>query len=304
VRDLDVQVLGQLQRHHGRSFAHRLEVMVKDMDNAEDLQRDFREYQGRVAADTLRVPDFGAVVLTASQWPTYTTDTLVPPPSLERGMRSFENFYGSSYPGRKLRWIQLLGSGAVSLGFRGGAKEVEGNVVQASVLLAIGDAPGQRLSLGAIASRLNVPVKGMRASIAPMYLRTNLLVLCDASGAACAPNPEMRDSDVLGLNRGFVHKQRKLRLGQPSSAAALEGGQEDVLAARRHVTDAAIVRTMKSRRTLGHKELCEEVLRIISKTFFTPANPAQFIKERVGDLISREFMKRADGDGSTYVYVA
>ena len=64
--------------------------------------------------------------------------------------------------------------------------------------------------------------------------------------------------------------------------------------------EAAIVRIMKSRRKLDHLGLVQEVMQ--SLQMFKP-NP-QVIKQRIEQLIDREYLERDPEDRSAYRYLA
>ncbi len=64
--------------------------------------------------------------------------------------------------------------------------------------------------------------------------------------------------------------------------------------------EAAIVRVMKSRKQMEHTELMQEVLQVLQG--FKPA-PKQ-IKERIENLIERDFLERDSEISSLYKYVA
>ena len=63
---------------------------------------------------------------------------------------------------------------------------------------------------------------------------------------------------------------------------------------------AAIVRLMKSRKTIAHLTLITEVVRQLQATF-TPSN--QDIKKNIENLIEKDYIERNE-DGKSYVYLA
>lgn len=64
--------------------------------------------------------------------------------------------------------------------------------------------------------------------------------------------------------------------------------------------EAAIVRIMKSRRSLEHTELMQEVMQLLQG--FKPA--PKLIKERIELLIDRDYLERDSENTSVYKYVA
>jgi len=70
---------------------------------------------------------------------------------------------------------------------------------------------------------------------------------------------------------------------------------------RKHQIEAAVVRIMKSRKTLEHNNLIAEVTKQL-QTRFVP-NPV-IIKKRIESLIEREYLERSKNDRKVYNYLA
>ncbi|ETO26906.1 hypothetical protein RFI_10226 [Reticulomyxa filosa] len=73
-----------------------------------------------------------------------------------------------------------------------------------------------------------------------------------------------------------------------------------LLEIRKNRVEAAIIRIMKTRKTLEHNQLVSEVVRQI-QTRFQPN--LQFIKQRIFCLIDRDFLKRDENDRKIYHYL-
>ena len=70
---------------------------------------------------------------------------------------------------------------------------------------------------------------------------------------------------------------------------------------RKHLTEAVIVRIMKSRKKLEHNQLVAEVIKHLQNRF----QPApQLIKARIEKLIEREYLERDAEDWKVYHYLA
>lgn len=76
---------------------------------------------------------------------------------------------------------------------------------------------------------------------------------------------------------------------------------EEVQKDRKYAIDAAIVRTMKSRRALEHTQLVLEVMQQVKKMF---AADQKTIKKRIEDLIDREYLERDSQNTKLYKYLA
>jgi hypothetical protein len=70
---------------------------------------------------------------------------------------------------------------------------------------------------------------------------------------------------------------------------------------RRHQMDAAIVRIMKTRKTLRHNLLVAEVIQQLSARFKPKPND---IKKRIEALIEQEYLERDNADRGVYNYLA
>ena len=74
----------------------------------------------------------------------------------------------------------------------------------------------------------------------------------------------------------------------------------DVLAKRKHQTEAVIVRIMKEEKKINHDNLVAKTIQRLSHLFQAKA---ELIKPRIEDLISRDYLERDDDDPSMYEYV-
>lgn len=76
---------------------------------------------------------------------------------------------------------------------------------------------------------------------------------------------------------------------------------EDVEKDRNYAIDAAIVRTMKSRKVLQHQQLVMEVVQQLSRMF---KPDFKLIKKRIEHLISAEYLERDKENPQMFKYLA
>jgi hypothetical protein len=111
-------------------------------------------------------------------------------------------------------------------------------------------------------------------------------------------------TDIITVNYGFTDKSRKIKI--PLLAAKIndeeaEATKKSVEEDRKHAIEAAVVRIMKSRKTMDHQRLVLEVSQQLT-SHFRP-DPRQ-IKKRIEDLISREYIERSAEKANVYQYLA
>ena len=68
---------------------------------------------------------------------------------------------------------------------------------------------------------------------------------------------------------------------------------------RKYLVDAAIVRTMKARRTVAHTDLVGDVIRIVRFPL-----DIDLMKQRIDHLIEGEYMRRDENNYAVYHYIA
>jgi hypothetical protein len=116
---------------------------------------------------------------------------------------------------------------------------------------------------------------------------------------------KFNEKSIIEINREFSNKRSKIKVGntvaqqqsesQQESQAARKSVEED----RRMYIQAAIVRIMKSRQTLSHVQLIQEILDQ-SNSRFSPS--VSMIKKCIEQLMEKQFIARQEKD--CYVYVA
>jgi cullin-4 len=220
--------------------------------------------------------------------------TLKLPGEMAAAAAAFHAFYQAKHTGRRLTWLPSVSYCLVRAAFAAGRKDLDVSQAQALVLLLFNDAAS--LSAAAIRAATGVAGDELVRTLQSLALGQARVLRKEPKGR------DVADADVFTFNDAFVHSLVRIKINQiqaKETKAEQDVTNEKIAEDRQHVIDAAIVRTMKARKSLAHQQLMAEVL---AQLRF--AAQAGDVKKRIASLIEREYMARADDDAGVYVYVA
>lgn len=315
----------KLKESCGSHYTSKLEGMITDINvSKETHQTHFTEWnQKKHSHDGDGVSssggalvggvDFNVRVLTTGHWPTYSEDVILLPPQLAACERRFREYYDMKTSQRVLRWVHSLGKGSLETTLFVGKKpyqkiELHVSTHQLCILCLFNSTDevtyGQVLE--AVQSRAT-DKDGKTVPSGEDLIKVSLISLMSKKYPLLTKEPKSRDfntSDVFRLNHKFVSPKRRLNIPMPTariSEEEKEAAHETVVEDRRHAIEAAIVRVMKQHKTLDHQRLLMEVSKLCNPVF-KPEPRA--IKNRIEELINREYLARQEGSNSSYEYLA
>ncbi|KAL6454869.1 LOW QUALITY PROTEIN: Cul3 Cullin-3 [Candida maltosa Xu316] len=127
---------------------------------------------------------------------------------------------------------------------------------------------------------------------------------------------EVKETDVFKLNEKFKAPSVKVKISTVASSSSvtpsnkskktekeeeIEEVNANIKEGRRIEISAAIVRILKSRQTIKHNDLIEELIKQLSNRF----QPSIIlIKQIIEDLIDKEYLKRDETEKNVYTYIA
>ncbi|XP_069105312.1 cullin-4A-like [Argopecten irradians] len=290
--DAEKSMLSKLKQECGAAFTSKLEGMFKDMELSKDFMLTFKQYMQHI--DSPGGIELTVNILTMGYWPTYTPMDIHLPLEMIKFQEIFKKFYLGKHSGRKLQWQPTLGHCVLKASFEGGKKELQVSLFQTLCLLLFND--GVKFSLDAIRQA---------TAIEDGELRRTLQSLACGKARVLQKHPkskEIEDDDVFIYNEGFKHKLCKIKINQIQMKETQEENTsttERVFQDRQYQVDAAIVRIMKTRKTLTHNLLISELYNQLK----FPVKPAD-LKKRIESLIDRDYMERDKDNPNQYHYVA
>ncbi|VEU39797.1 unnamed protein product [Pseudo-nitzschia multistriata] len=331
--DAERAMVSQLKAECGYQFTSKLEGMFNDMRISRDMQDSYKTYKRAQAAKQQsggetngsgRPIDIEVDVLTNGYWPSQNIPACTLPTVVQEAIDRYTKFYLEKHTGRKLSWQTSAGSAELKATFGSDPNklrryELGVSTYQMCILLLFNNA--KTLTLGQIRLNTHIPNSELRRHLVSLCTPKHRILRKGSRGRGITS-----DDDTFTFNPDYTSKLKRVRIplvketsvskgsgdGANAGGAGGAGGAAAASAAngavpmkveedRRHLVEAAIVRIMKARKSLGHNELFAEVSRQLSVRF-TPS--PQFVKKRVESLIEREYLERSERDHRQYSYVA
>lgn len=292
--DLEKSMISKLKAECGSQFTSKLEAMFRDVDASKDLMQSFKTH----AASRQRLGDaveLNVFVLEAARWPLSGQKTNVKLPQALIGYQeTFKSFYLTKHSGRKLSWQHVDGSCVVKAHFPKGKKILNLSLYQTIVTVLFNDA--NEISYSDIEQATGIGEQDLKRTLLSLACGRVRVLQKRPKG------PRVDKTDTFVFNKGFEHKQTRIKINAIQMKETVEENAattERVFQERNCQIDAALVRIMKTRRTLHHTALIGE---IYSQLRF-PHNPGD-IKKRIESLIEREYLERDEKSAQTYHYLA
>ncbi|KAF0696286.1 Aste57867_12984 [Aphanomyces stellatus] len=294
-------VISKLKAECGYQFTSKLEGMFKDMAMTKDLMDGFKKHN----------PLMSVQVLTMGYWPTEPSSGASHlPAEVRTWVQRFESFYFGRHNGRKLTWLHNMGSADVKAVFGQGdaivRHELTVSTYQMVILMLFNDKT--------VWVYREVQEK---TGIDHVELKRHLISLCTPKFRILIKSSKGKnidDEDTFTVNHEYKSKLHKVRIplvstkdspGGSSAVESMASAPEElpptVEEDRKHLVEAAIVRIMKTRKSMQHNNLMTEVTRQLTSRFVPSP---QMIKRRIESLIEREYLNRNQSDRRLYNYVA
>ena len=275
--ELERTALAILKSKFGMPFVHNMECMFKDIEAAREINTDFESVR------TIKTPN---LIVTALESRFFSKSQPIEiPVQLQDIIKEFTTFYKKRFSNRNLKFLSL---GTAEVSFL--SKFVlQVSTIQMCILLLFKDTDS--LDLMTVVDKSGFFQKECERQL---------------NSLSHAKHPILVKKDgVYKVNFGFKSKTRNVKVGtlaaQKETAEEKKETDEKVERERQFQVDAAIVRIMKTRRTLDYNNIVIEVVKSLAN-YFKPTIP--FIKSRIESLIERDYMARSETNNNIFNYVA
>ena len=284
--DSEKSMIAKLKVQCGTQFTSKMEGMLGDLASASQQRTEFEQKMREVDSKL----DFTVQTLTTGFWPTYKSPEVTLTDEMTKCMEVFKEWHDQKHQKRKLTWVMTQGSATVRATFGKKAYDLQVTTLQAIALHAFSD--GATFGLEELMKRLNLEEAIIKPLMHSLSCGKHKVI------QKTPASNKINMTDKFTANPKFSSNQRKLRI--PMASLEANFNTKKVEEDRSIAIEAAIVRIMKARKTLGHQQLLSEVLAQLS--FFNP-NP-RVVKKRIEALIDREYLERSADNASVYNYLA
>jgi len=297
--DAEKSMISRLKAECGSQFTTKLEGMFKDVDISRDVMRSFRSDSERFAKVEAAGVELYVNVLTAGYWPTYPTVEVSLPPEMDALQGLFRDHYLGKHGGRRLVWQNSLGHCVLRAEFpKCGVKELAVSLFQAVVCLLFNGNSGSdgSLTFEEIRAATGIEDKELRRTLQSLACGKVRVLVKEPKGR------DVEDGDSFSVNEQFNERLYRVKVNSIQLKETKEENaatNERVFQDRQYQIDAAIVRIMKTRKTLSHQLLIAELLAQVK----FPARPTD-LKKRIESLIDREYLERDRANAQVYNYLA
>lgn len=287
-QDAENNMISKLKNECGDQFTFNLEGMFQDMNISRSINLSFKQELNHQDSE------FNVNVLTTSYWPSFSSYNVNLPYQLNIYQDRFQQYYLSKHAGRKLLWQSNLSYCLVKADFKKGCKELQISLFQAVILLLFNT--NSKLLFKEIQDASGLEKNELERTIASLIGGKAKVLI------KIPKKRQMKHDDYFLINEEFTDKLFRLKINQIQLQDTPEEDQETqdkVVADRQLQIDAAIVRIMKTSKTLEHHLLLHELYKLLD----IPVLPVD-IKKRIELLIEREYIKRDVSNKSIYIYIA
>ncbi|KAF7721621.1 Cullin-4B [Apophysomyces ossiformis] len=288
-RNAEKLMLAKIKKDCGLAYTSKLEGMLRDIKYSNDLMNEFKA----IAYGNMSNLNFKVNVLTHGFWPSYLPIEITLPPEFVHVQDLYKNFYTTKFTGRRLTWQNSLGVCEVLGNFSNCTKDLTLTLLQTVVLLLFNEENKHSFTFSEIFKATNLDELELQRTLKSLACGTQKLLLKFPEG------DDVQSTDQFVFNAEFTSDLPRVMMNTDTLNEVIESNtsiNETVLIGRETQVDAAIVRIMKSKQTLGHSLLLSEVVRQVR----FPVT-AQDIKKRIELLIDKEYLARVGDDSYQYL---
>lgn len=336
--DIEELIITKLSEEMGTTSMDSIIKMNLDIKQSKEITSEWKQFT--VEQNDKTVSDMDLKICNVSYWPTSMTKDykvvsgksnesggFIWPRHIKHNIQKFEQFWGlnKKNDNKSLFWCPKFGSMDLRISYPSRTYEINLPTYAGVIMLLFGPShsldttPDQsfnpfkskkKLTYKEIEELTGIPEQELKRHLQSIAVASRLRLLTKTP-----MTKEVNETDLFELNEKFKSPSPKVKVLTVSASASSSGSkskksqtdqeqeeiENNINEGRKHEINAAIVRILKSRRSIGHTDLVTEVIRQLQNRF-SPNN--SLIKTHLEDLIDKEYLKRDDANRNLYHYIA
>ncbi|XP_049781394.1 cullin-1-like [Schistocerca cancellata] len=292
--DAEVSMISKLKQACGYGYTSKMQRMFQDLGVSKNLNEEFRTYLNN-SCKPMAI-DFSIQVLSSGSWPFQQPRGFTIPRELVRSVHLFTVFYNSQRSGRKLCWLFNVSNGELVTHCFKRRYTLQASTFQMAILLQFNVSKTWTVQQLQESTQIGLDLV---IQVIQSLMKAKLL-------QSESDENDLQPNSVIALPKIYKNRKFKVNINIPLEAE-IETEQDhanvhkNIEADRKILIQAAIVRIMKTRKTLKHPQLVAEVLNDMSLRFRPKVH---LIKKCIDILIEKDYLERSDSDRDTYRYLA
>eukprot|EP01006_Ploeotia_vitrea_P032050 TRINITY_DN64328_c0_g1_i1.p1 TRINITY_DN64328_c0_g1~~TRINITY_DN64328_c0_g1_i1.p1 ORF type:complete len:806 (+),score=116.54 TRINITY_DN64328_c0_g1_i1:129-2420(+) len=292
--------LGKLKEAYGQAFVNHLVHMFNDIKKSEDLQKEWKD------APAQKEVDVSVTVLTHVHWPLQTPKRPIQvSQTVLRTLNAYDDWYCKKHKQRRLQWCYNQGTADIKASFANAAKKYDIVMSTYQMLVVLLFNEQDKWVFSDLADRTGITIEELRRVMVPLSVAPKDKKHSPVLKKKVGPNEKgLGPNTSFMVNDDFKSKQIRVRIlpiVTKETAEEVKVTESKIHEERKPMLEAAIVRVMKSRKTLALQQLQIDVVQQVQKRF-TP--DFKFIKRSIEDLIQRDYLKRDDDQPDLLIYIS
>lgn len=331
--DLEELVIAKLGEELGSASLEKIIRMKKDVQLSAELTLEWKNYASN---NQIKLVELDLKICNVSDWPKSMTKDyksfvsedgqigFIWPKMLRETMRKFEEYWltGKRNDNKSLFWSPKFGLMDLRITYPSRTYDINMSTYAGVIMLLFAPQSSnssgkpvlafeekRELTYEEIMELTKIPEGDLKRQLQLIAVAPRLRLLVKTP-----MSKDVNPGDVFKLNSNFkspTSKVKVLTVSLSSSKTELtkkSDKQEEVdevrgniEEGRKHVVNSAIVRIMKANQTINHNDLIVQLLKQLQNRF----QPSTLlIKQRIEDLIEKEYLKRDDEMPNIYHYIA
>lgn len=306
--EVEELLLSKIRDHRGANETAKYHKMLQDMAISHDLTENFKSSpMGQDVAT-----DIDVKVCSAGVWPLSKPDpknvanaSFLVPPEIAKMSDQFHNFYMQKHSGRVLHWMWSHSRADLKVNYpatKSGGKTstyiFSVTAHQMALLLQFNES--SELCVEDLMVATGLPAQAVIGA-ATWLLKGRVLKILHPKDTNVS---KLEQDTRLALNMDFKNKKMRLnfaKMNKEESIAEDRDVLEKIQEGRRMMTQAAMVRIMKARKSVQYNQLVSEAISLIKGRFLPQVSE---VKKCIDILMEKEFIRRDESDRNLLHYIA